>query len=247
MDERRDLAAGVYEEWLKLFPGDQSILYMLNACKGDNTPSRAPESYIQMVFDNMAERFDSHLAGLDYNAPVLLCDALVAALSTPAADLDILDAGCGTGLCGPLLKPYARVLTGVDLSTGMLEQAALRNVYDELIMAELENFLTNNPGRYDAIASADTLCYFGALESVFLAAARALRPGGLFAFTLEDSGDGAKEMLLNTHGRYAQAKHYVEQSLAAAGLTVHTFTAAHLRQEAGEPVIGHLVVARKAD
>ena len=30
--------------------------------------------------------------------------------------LDILDAGCGTGLCGALLSPYARRLVGVDLS-----------------------------------------------------------------------------------------------------------------------------------
>ena len=28
----------------------------------------------------------------------------------------MLDAGCGTGLCAPLLRPYASRLTGVDLS-----------------------------------------------------------------------------------------------------------------------------------
>ena len=31
-----------------------------------------------------------------------------------AKQLDVLDAGCGTGLCGPLLAPYARRLVGVD-------------------------------------------------------------------------------------------------------------------------------------
>ena len=33
----------------------------------------------------------------------------------PAGSLDVLDAGCGTGLCGPLVKPYARSLVGVAL------------------------------------------------------------------------------------------------------------------------------------
>ena len=46
---------------------------------------------------------------------------------SPAKALDILDAGCGTGLCGPLLAPYARRLVGVDLSDGMLKHAREKN------------------------------------------------------------------------------------------------------------------------
>ena len=38
--------------------------------------------------------------------------------------LDVLDAGCGTGLCGPLVAPYARRLVGVDLSEAMLARPA---------------------------------------------------------------------------------------------------------------------------
>jgi predicted TPR repeat methyltransferase len=127
----------------------------------------------------------------------------------------------------------------------MLEKAALRNVYDALYMAELQNYLTRNPERFDVIVSADTLCYFGELEPVFMAAEVALRPGGQFAFTLEDCGPADGEMLLNTHGRYAHAKKYVENSLAAAGLNMALYSSVHLRNEAGEPVIGHLLVARK--
>ena len=47
--------------------------------------------------------------------------------------LDVLDAGCGTGLCGPLVAPYARRLVGVDLSARMLDAGRRRDsVYDEL-------------------------------------------------------------------------------------------------------------------
>ena len=52
---------------------------------------------------------------------------------TNAKPVKILDAGCGTGLCGPLLKPWARRLVGVDLSGGMLEKARALQLYDEHI------------------------------------------------------------------------------------------------------------------
>ena len=53
----------------------------------------------------------------------------------------MLDAGCGTGLCGPLIAPYARRLVGVDLSERMLAQARARDVYDELVKGELTAYL----------------------------------------------------------------------------------------------------------
>ncbi|MCX4239251.1 class I SAM-dependent DNA methyltransferase [Paraliomyxa miuraensis] len=63
-------------------------------------------------------------------------------------DLDVLDAGCGTGLCAPLLRPLARTLVGVDLSGKMLDQARRRGGYDELIEAELTEMLDAHAARY---------------------------------------------------------------------------------------------------
>ena len=57
--------------------------------------------------------------------------------STPSQRLDVLDAGCGTGLCGVLVAPFARRLVGVDLSDGMLAHAGDKNIYHALIRAEL--------------------------------------------------------------------------------------------------------------
>ncbi len=64
-----------------------------------------------------------------------------------------------------------------------------RKTYDDLVKFELTEFLNRQTEAYDVIASADTLCYFGDLEPVFRAAAKALKPGGLLAFTLEDARD----------------------------------------------------------
>jgi predicted TPR repeat methyltransferase len=243
---RREEAAGVYEEWLRMDPGNPVVLYLRAACLGQGAPDRAPDAYVQQIFDDMADSFDAHLVeSLDYRAPDLLCGALAAALPPPVTTMDILDAGCGTGLCAPLLRPYARRLIGVDLSSGMLARAAERHAYDDLVKAELTDFLGRQTDAYDVIASADTLCYFGALEPVFHGAAKALKPSGLIAFTLEDAGDEGAGFRLTPSGRYAHTRTYVENALGAAGLTVHSDAFVVLRREAGQPVAGLLVVARK--
>jgi predicted TPR repeat methyltransferase len=243
---RREEAAGVYDEWLRMDPGNPVVLYLRAACLGHGAPDRAPDAYVQQIFDDMADSFDAHLVeSLDYRAPDLLAGALAAALPAPVSTMDILDAGCGTGLCAPLLRPYARRLIGVDLSSGMLARAAERHAYDDLVKAELTEYLGRQTDAYDIIASADTLCYFGALEPVFQAAGKALKSGGLMAFTLEDAGDEGAGFRLTPDGRYAHARTYVEGALGAAGFAVYSITSVILRKEGGQPVAGHVVVVRK--
>ena len=243
---RRKEAADAFGEWLRLDPGNELAKYLRASCLGEEVPDRAPDAYISQVFDDMAVRFDNHLIeNLEYRAPDLLAQALGAALAEPASNLDILDAGCGTGLCGKLLKPFARCLTGVDLSSGMLVLAQERKLYDHLVTAELTDFLHAAPQAYDIVASSDTLCYFGPLEPVFQAAAQALKPGGLLAFTLEDAGDDAPSWGLNPTARYSHKRAYVTDALRETGFTVHSLTSETLRNESQQPVKGHVVVARK--
>jgi len=243
---RHDEAAHAFDQWLRLDPGNELALYMRAACLGEGAPERAPDKYLCQVFDGIANRFDNHLIeNLNYRAPELVVEALQALLEPPAAKLDILDAGCGTGLCGPLLKPYKRKLTGVDLSKGMLEVAKKRDTYDELAAAELTQFLSSAKEAYDVIASADTLCYFGPLDAFFGASAGALRKGGLLAFTLEAAADDASAWQLNATARYSHRKSYVEKALHDAGFEVCSLSSAILRNENADPVTGHVVTARK--
>jgi predicted TPR repeat methyltransferase len=242
----RERAAALYRDWLAEEPDNPVVQHQLAACLGEAVPERASDQYVKHVFDAFAASFDAKLEALNYRAPELVAQALQAAAGAPAGALDIVDAGCGTGLCGPLLRPHARRLAGCDLSAGMLQRAKARGVYDALHQAELVYYLQTQPAHFDAVVSADTLCYFGALEAALAAAARSLRPGGWLVFTVEAlaEADPAGHRL-QPNGRYAHGLGYLRTAVTGAGLTLTAVEPVTLRLEAGRPVAGWLVTARR--
>jgi predicted TPR repeat methyltransferase len=126
----------------------------------------------------------------------------------------------------------------------MLEQAKAKAIYDDLLQGELTQFLKGRAAAFDLIVSADTLVYFGDLEEVAAAARAALRPDGLFVFTLEElvADDEALAMRLEPHGRYVHAQHYARRVLEAAHFST-AFVRAELRMESGSPVPGLVIRA----
>ncbi|WP_245985933.1 tetratricopeptide repeat protein [Azospirillum thermophilum] len=230
--------------WRRDHPDNPLARHIGAAIAGDAAEPRASDDYVRQTFDLFAAEFDSKLAELGYRAPALLAEALGRLGPVPDRTLAVLDAGCGTGLCAAALRPYAATLTGVDLSAGMLDLARARKLYDRLEEAELGHFLADHPAAFDLILAADVLCYFGVLDEVLAAAAAALRPGGLLAFTVERLDDAAgMPYRIAPHGRYAHREEYVRGVLERAGLSVRQAGHDTLRQESGEPVAGLVMVA----
>ncbi|KRA30314.1 methyltransferase [Rhodanobacter sp. Root627] len=244
--KRHEEAAQVYRDWLVREPENPVPRHMLAACGGADAPARADDDYVRNVFDGFAESFDEQLLkNLGYRAPQVLTDALTQVLEAPQSRLDVLDAGCGTGLCAPLIRPWARQLTGVDLSGGMVEKARLRGGYDTLAVAELTAYLEAQPAAYDVVLSADTLVYFGDLLPVLRASRAALRPDGWVAFTLEALDGELDRSELSSSGRYRHSRNYVERALLQTGFDDIRIVPDTLRKEAGEPVRGWVVLARR--
>ena len=242
-----DEAVRILEDWLEEEPADPVALHMLAACTGRDVPRRASNGFVERTFDSFAASFESKLERLSYRAPALVAAMLKDSDLEPSKRLDLLDAGCGTGLCGPLVAPYARRLIGVDLSEGMLAHAKEKKVYDVLMKAELTEYLRDNREGFDVIVSADTLVYFGDMDGVLGAAARALRPNGLLVFTLEHAvrGEADVDYRLELHGRYSHSRAYAEHVLALSGLQP-AIAHAELRMEAGAPVAGLVIRATKS-
>ena len=239
-------AIPLIKQWLEYDPHNPLALHHWSAYTNDSSLPRASDDYICRTFDSFSSSFDAVLQRLDYKAPFWVADAVKEAFDTAGHPFNILDAGCGTGLCGPLIKDYARRVTGVDLSAKMLEKAEQRDCYDELHQAELTAFIGAHSASYDVIVSADTLVYFGDLSEVTQAANQALLPEGHFIFTVERSDQPLSQgFSIHPHGRFSHSEDYVRQVIQSAGLIVKKLEQVMLRYEKGNEVGGFLVMAFK--
>jgi len=238
------LARSVAERFLAAFPDHAILRRGLCGLAGGTASSEGDTAYTTMLFDRFAAEFDQVLAALGYAMPERLAE-VVGALGGAPASLDILDLGCGTGLCGVQLKPLARQLVGVDLSSEMLAKATARGIYDVLAQEDAAKFMRANPGAYDVAVAADVLIYIGDLTALAEALARALRPGGTFAFSAERL-DAPPELAfrLAPSGRYQHAGAYLETVFANAGFTLSPLLEATVRMEKNTPVPGWIVSGR---
>lgn len=245
---RQDEAVEFLNEWIKREPDNAIPKHMLASITGENVESRASDDYVRDTFDRFADQFDETLKRLEYRAPSLVMAVLVDDYKVQRnAFGSVLDAGCGTGLAGTLLRPMTRRMEGVDLSSKMLAKAQALNVYDELFEAELTAFVSERHDLYDCVVAADTLCYFGDLEEVVNATFQSMKSGGAFVFTLERMNieDDGRGYVLNPHGRYSHSEDYARRVLEGAGFKVRAITVPTLRREAGLPVLGLLLAADK--
>lgn len=253
---RIEEALQIYQRWLAAQPDHPVAAHFVRVCTGEAT-ARAREDYVKVAFDSFAANFDQTLENLQYAVPQLIGDRAqqwAAELTQQSATSDsettklaIVDLGCGTGLCGPLLRPIAESLIGVDLSPNMLIMAQTRELYDSLVEAELTAYLQDLTEPQDLLVSADTLNYIGDLASTFVAAADVLRPGGRLIFSLERQTDDqvTDQFQLSPSGRFLHSQAPVEAWLREANLNVIAFEQEQLRTEGDEAVEGYIIVAEK--
>ena len=247
---RYDEALEVWKDWLEHDPQSAFARHMIAAVTGEGTPDRCDDEYVRGTFDeNFAKSYEKQLERIQYSVPDLIRDA-IASLELAQDGLNVLDAGCGTGLCVSVLRPLAAQLIGVDLSADMLLEAEKLAAYDRLEERELTAFLSEGTHQFDLIVSGDTLCYFGRLDEVLAAAETCLAPKGHLIFSVEElpPPDDAVEpgdYELQPNGRYRHHENYVRQCVPAAGLELVGITKATLRMERGREVAGLIVIASK--
>ncbi len=234
---------------LTLEPHNDHVRHQLAMVSGQQTDS-APAGYVQQVFDQYADRFDSHLVGeLRYRVPEQLAAWLIAdAPSAPA--WRVIDLGCGTGLVGHHLQGRCAELVGIDLSERMLDKARERGGYTRLEQADVHAQLQQEPAaHHDVIVAADVFIYVGKLDAVMAQARRTLKPGGWLAFSVESmasahpppsADDNLRGHRLEPTGRYTHAASHLAELARAHGFTIVRQEDVTLREEKHQPVAGQL-------
>jgi predicted TPR repeat methyltransferase len=146
--------------------------------------ARTPDE-LKNAYDGWAEAYDRETLRLGYCTPFAVLAWLTR--NQPVNAGEVLDAGCGTGLSGPLLRAMGyNPLCGLDFSPDMLRVAAAREVYEELTQAELGKALPFKSGRFAAIICAGVFTLGHAPASSFHELTRVLMPGGHIVFSLRD-------------------------------------------------------------
>lgn len=245
-------ALGCYQQQVKLAPENTTAQHHVASLTGNNT-ERAPGEYVAKVFDDYADKFDSHLVNiLKYDVPKELVELITKHLPPREEKWSVLDLGCGTGLGGAAIAPYASQLVGVDLSSKMLDKARERNLYQRLECADLLPMMrAEKSASYDVVIAADVFVYLGKLDEICAEIKRLVKPGGFFAFSVEaldaspgeNSGAGVQqEYHLASTGRYTHASGYISKLASANGFSVQQIADTQIRMEFGKPVPGYLVL-----
>ena len=240
---RHASASSAYRQALQ-HGGDDELnrYYLASVAEGEAPPEAPPCPYVESLFDGYAASFDQHLVqSLGYRGHTFVIAQLPPLLPRAAR---VLDLGCGTGLCAPLLAPLASRMVGVDLSSGMLERARGLGLYDALIHGELVAYLEATEERFDLVVAADVFTYVGALEPAFAGVRRVAVDGAPFAFCVEAADADERYFRLLPSLRYAHAERYVRELAARHGYRVEACSSGPLRNEQGQAITALYFVLR---
>ncbi|CAD7033802.1 S-adenosylmethionine-dependent methyltransferase [Pseudorhizobium halotolerans] len=241
-----EAAVAAYQEVLAIDPEDHGGAAVRIAALGrGEAPPKAPDAYVETLFDQHAESFEDILVEqLGYAVPVLVRQRLQELNLGPFKRM--LDLGCGTGLTGGTLRDMVDDITGIDISENMVEIAHEKDLYETLYVAEVEDFLEDNDDEpFDLITATDVLPYLGALEPLFFGAAENMLPGGIFIFSSETlpASDG-RSYIVGPHQRFLHSEAYIRTRLTETGFDLVEITEINVRMQDGQPSPGHLVIAR---
>jgi len=242
-----------YRKTLELAPEDIFGAGLKLALLGDAAqPGLPPSRYVEGLFDDYADRFDTALVErLGYTVPGKLMALIKANIPEPYGH--VVDLGCGTGLFGAEIHGQCASLEGYDLSENMLAKAAAKGFYQHLAKADLSLspaesglFDAHPPHRADLVAAADVMMYLGDLDAAFANAAALMKPSGIFAFSVEKSV-WETGFELRPSLRYAHSAGHVEKVLAVHNMHPLAIEETVIRMDAGRPIIGLLFLAKASN
>lgn len=227
-----------YQQVLQYQPDHQAARHMLAALTGSGTSS-SPDSYVKDVFDNYSSHYEKSLVvELEYCVPTTIRGEVDTGSAWKKTYDQGLDLGCGTGLGGQAFRDSIAVQDGIDLSEKMIAFAAAKQLYRNLHVGNIVNFLKSTRESYDFYLAADVFAYVGELAETLSLLRERARRDVLCCFSTETT-DGSGYQLQHT-GRFAHTPDYIKKVSQATGWQVAANRKTLLRKEMGRWVAGDL-------
>ncbi|EGY21457.1 hypothetical protein VD0002_g2910 [Verticillium dahliae] len=183
---------------------------------------------MKAIYDDWATSYDKELAEAeqDYVAPAVATSHVLKSLNVKRLGdhIEILDAGCGTGLVGvELAKVGAKHIDGVDLSPGMLKVAQKLRVYRALEAVDLSQPLVRANASYDVVVCVGTMTEGHVGPAAIAEFVRVLKKGGYLVATIlfsiwENGGYEKRVKELVTAGKVAFVSANLEDYRRGAGV-----------------------------
>lgn len=190
------------------------------------------EGEAKPLYQDWANSYDVDLVdSLGYVGPVHVAD--IADTYCTNEDARILDVGCGTGLVAQRLSQLGyEQIDGLDFSKEMLEVARSKDIYVDLINADLTQTLSINTSVYDLVVSCGTFTHSHVGPEAFDELLRIIRPGGIVCVSINAE-------IYESNGFYKKLS-----NLECAG-KILIESKVKIQLTVNEPVDGFVVVFKK--
>ena len=158
---------------------DRELAVGTGWAKAPNTSS----DHNKQEYDKLADRYEALVAEWNYDAPPITAGLLAKYLGGTSGR--ILDAACGTGLTGQALHEAGfRDIVGTDISERSLALAKEKDVYVELMPADLQSLPIEALATdgFDGVQCVAAMAFL-AEEPMFREMCRIVRPGGVALYS----------------------------------------------------------------
>ncbi len=230
--ENMDKAKAALRQAVKLNPANENAIFMLatldsNAVTAELYPTHMPYDIVQDYFTSHAATFEVMQHDSGYKGHQLADMAVWDALDRRRTNYQVLELGCGTGLCGVLLAERSEELVGVDFNRSMLDVAKIkrrpdnRRVYTETMLQDIRHYMADiQKPRFHAVVAAHVFNYVGDIAELFDGMARCLLDEGVCIFQVERYSNENSFGLVPGMGRFGHSDGYVRHHLHRVGLTL---------------------------
>lgn len=190
-------ALDCFKKVIQRVPDHYDAIFMVasmdpSMIKAEILPKTMPPEMAIEYFDGLADQYDYVQQANVYQLPALTHQLLMPELEKAGNINNLIDLGCGTGLCGAQFREQFANLVGVDFSNRMLDEAYRKmdrrgvKIYTRLEHQDMRlHFQQEKEAFFDVALCLSVLPYLGDLEALFAGVRLVLQQGGWFACSFD--------------------------------------------------------------